>query len=97
MGLMEKYPDVFDFINRGISGNCAENLLERWEEDAIEIQPDVASILIGVNDTWHRAVSRDWMPHDYFEDCYRKILIQLKEKTNAKIILLGTIPARCTG
>ncbi|MCL2518307.1 MAG: GDSL family lipase, partial [Oscillospiraceae bacterium] len=25
---------------------------------------------------------------DYFEDCYRQILVQLKEKTNAKIIIL---------
>jgi len=84
-----KFPRIdFEFINLGISGNKAENLLERWQTDAIDIQPDIVSILIGINDTWHHAASQDWMPNDYFEDCYRQVLVQLKEKTNAKIIIL---------
>lgn len=85
----EEYPDIdFEFVNLGISGNKAENLLARWQSDAIEIQPDIISILIGVNDTWHRAPNRDWMDNDYFEDCYRQILQMIKDKTNAKIIML---------
>jgi len=28
------------------------------------------------------------MPHSYFEKCYREILTQTKEKTNAKIIMM---------
>jgi acyl-CoA thioesterase-1 len=87
--LKELYPDTaFEFINMGISGDRAESLLERWETDAVELQPDVISILIGINDTWHRAGERNWMPHDYFEDCYRKILTDIKAKTEAKIIIL---------
>lgn len=87
--LREAYPDTeFEFIDLGISGNRAENLRDRWTEDAINIQPDVISILIGINDTWHRAANRDWMPHKYFEECYRGILERLKKETNAKIILL---------
>ncbi len=87
--IKEAYPAAdFEFINLGISGNRAESLLERWEQDAVAIQPDVISILIGINDTWHHAGDCSWMPHDYFEDCYRKILTDIKEKTNAKIIIL---------
>ena len=83
------YPDKdFEFINLGISGNRAENLRDRWQTDAIDVQPDIISILIGVNDTWHRAANKDWMPHEYFEECYRTILQALKDKTNAKIIIL---------
>jgi len=83
------FPQIeFEFINKGISGNKAEDLRRRWQEDAIDIQPDIISILIGVNDTWHRATKGDWMPHEYFEICYRDILTQIKEKTNAKIIIL---------
>ena len=78
----------FEFINLGISGNRAESLLERWQTDAIDINPDVISIMIGVNDTWHRAEKRDWMPHDYFESCYRECLERIKKKTSAKIIIL---------
>lgn len=85
----EAYPETaFEFINLGVSGDRAESLLERWEQDAVSEQPDVISILIGINDTWHRAGDRNWMPHDYFEGCYRKILTDIKEKTNAKIIIL---------
>ena len=84
--IKEKYPDIeFEFINQGIGGNRAESLLARWEEDAIAHQPDIISILVGVNDTWHNAGANDnWMKNSYFERCYRTILTQLKEKTNAK-------------
>jgi len=78
----------FEFFDLGIGGNRAENLRARWQQDAIDIQPDIISVLIGVNDTWHRSRKGDWMPHEYFEICYRDILTQIKEKTNAKIIIL---------
>lgn len=78
----------FEFINLGISGNKAEDLKARWQEDAVDIQPDIISILIGINDTWHRAGEQNWMDNQYFEDCYRFILNELKQKTNAKIIIL---------
>ncbi len=87
--IKEAFPDTdFEFVNYGISGNRAENLRARWQAEAIDVQPDIVSILVGVNDTWHRAAKGDWMPAEYFEICYRDILTQLKEKTNAKIIIL---------
>jgi len=83
------YGTDFEFINLGINGHRAENLLARWEKDAIEINPDIISILIGVNDTWHFFGSgKEAMSHQYFEDCYRKILEDLKKRTNAKILIL---------
>ncbi|MDR1371319.1 MAG: SGNH/GDSL hydrolase family protein [Dysgonamonadaceae bacterium] len=39
--------------NRGISGNKVFQLQERWEKDCLSLQPDILSILIGVNDYWH--------------------------------------------
>lgn len=88
--IREKYPDrEFEFINRGVSGDRAESLLARWKEDAIDIQPDVISILIGVNDTWHNSAPQtNWMKNEYFEYCYRTILEDLKKNTGAKIIIL---------
>ena len=48
------YPDRdFEFINRGISGNRVVDLYARWRVDCINLAPDVLSILIGVNDSWH--------------------------------------------
>jgi lysophospholipase L1-like esterase len=43
----------FQFLNRGVSGNRVPDLDARWEADALALQPDVLSILVGVNDYWH--------------------------------------------
>jgi len=40
--------------NRGISGNRVPSLAERWQKDCIDLQPEVLSILVGVNDIWHK-------------------------------------------
>lgn len=49
-----RYPDKeFEVVNRGISGNRIVDLYQRWKCDCLNLKPDVISILIGVNDTWH--------------------------------------------
>ncbi|MDR3248039.1 MAG: GDSL-type esterase/lipase family protein, partial [Treponema sp.] len=40
------------FLNRGVSGDRAVNLLERYDADFKAPKPALVSILIGVNDTW---------------------------------------------
>lgn len=45
-------------FNRGISGNKVFQLAERWEEDCLQLKPDLLSILIGVNDYWHKLQDR---------------------------------------
>ena len=46
----------YNIINRGISGNRVVDLYARWKKDCLNLEPDVLSILIGVNDTWHEKV-----------------------------------------
>ena len=87
--LQEAYPQVeFEFINLGISGNQTKDLVARLDKEFIEVQPDVVSILIGVNDVWHHAEDRSWIPDEDFEARYRTVLQAIKEKTNAKIMML---------
>lgn len=88
--IMERYPDIdFDFINLGISGDRTEQLVARLDKDFIEVDPDVISIMIGVNDTWHFAqAGSDWMPHEFFEKNYRCVLSKIKAETHAKIIMI---------
>ena len=53
--IKEAFPNVdFEFINQGISGNRTCQLFDRLYLDAIAFEPDVISILIGINDVWHR-------------------------------------------
>lgn len=87
--IKNRHPDTeFEFINLGISGNQTADLVGRWQAECIDLQPDVVSILIGINDVWHRAGNREWLAHEKFEENYRSILTDVKKKTNAKIIML---------
>ncbi len=40
--------------NLGISGNKVPDLEARWQQDCLDLKPAVLSILIGVNDLWHK-------------------------------------------
>ena len=40
----------WSFLNRGISGNKITDLSNRWQSDALDLKPDILSILIGIND-----------------------------------------------
>ena len=84
------YPDVeFDFINLGISGNRTDQLFDRMYEDIILLQPDVVSILIGINDVWHRHGHCIETTDEQFAANYRAILKRIKTQTNAKIMVLA--------
>ncbi len=86
--LKEQHPDVeFEFIDLGISGNQTKDLVDRLEKDFIDIQPDVVSIMIGINDVWHYN-GKGWLDTDLFEERYRTVLTALKERTNAKIMMI---------
>jgi lysophospholipase L1-like esterase len=76
------------FVNRGIGGNRVADLRARWTEDAIAIQPNWISILIGINDTWRRYDRQDMTSVETFEADYRHILERVKKETRARIILM---------
>ena len=87
--LSEKFKDTeFEFIDLGISGNQTKDLVGRLRSDFIDVQPDIVSILIGINDVWHHAANRDWIPDAVFEERYRTVLDALKKDTNAKIMIM---------
>ncbi|MCB9885117.1 MAG: SGNH/GDSL hydrolase family protein [Planctomycetes bacterium] len=53
-GLLVGHPaEQLQVWNRGISGNKVFQLADRWQQDCLELKPDLLSILIGVNDIWH--------------------------------------------
>lgn len=74
-------------LNRGVSGDTSALMLNRWNEDTINLKPDIINILIGVNDSWRRYDSNCITTSKDFKDTYTKILDLTLEKTNAKIIL----------
>ena len=85
------HPDTeFEFINLGISGNRTSELFDRFYHDGIAFQPDVISILIGVNDVWHRHEFSYIATTDaQLELNYRELLKRIKRETNSKIVILS--------
>ncbi len=87
--IKKAFPDIdIEFINRGISGNRTENLLSRVDEELIDLQPDIVTILIGINDTWHKYMIDLETTIDYFRSNYETVLKRIKSETNAKIVML---------
>jgi lysophospholipase L1-like esterase len=70
--LLEKHAALnLRVFNKGVSGNKVFQLAERWDADCLSIKPDILSILIGVNDIWHKLEGNyngtiDIYRHDYY-------------------------------
>ncbi len=76
--LLEKYAGLnLKIYNKGISGNTVPDLANRWDKDCIDIKPDILSILIGVNDIWHKLNGT----YSGTADTYREAYIALMERT----------------
>lgn len=73
--------------NRGVSGNRAVDLVDRWEEDCLALRPTVVSIMVGVNDTWRRYDKNDPTSVEDYERRYR-IIIEQTLAVGARLILL---------
>jgi acyl-CoA thioesterase-1 len=83
------YPESeVKFVNRGISGFRACDLVNRWQEDCLDLEPTVVSILIGINDTWRRYDSDNPTSAESFEASYRDILVRTSENLDARIVLM---------
>lgn len=77
------YPHLkIEIINRGISGNTVIDLQSRWKEDCLDLQPDILTVLIGVNDCVNKISDQQ------YEQVYDELLTQVKQYTTAKIILM---------
>jgi len=66
--LLSLYPDLgLRVLNRGLSGNRTRDLLGRWNEDCLDLQPGFLSLFIGINNTWRRYDNNDPTPAEVFE------------------------------
>lgn len=82
--------------NRGISGNRVPNLDERWEKDCLEIKPDVLSILIGVNDIWHKLNGQYDGTAKTYEDGYMALVDRtLKTLPQVRLIVCEPFVLKC--
>ncbi len=85
------FPEAgFTFFNRGISGNTVTDLDRRWQTDTLDINPDVLSLLVGINDVNALVNGRDHaVDLDTFETTYRKLLTSCRKQNPDLLIVLG--------
>ena len=81
--------------NRGIAGDRIADLYARIKKDIWNLNPDMVSILIGINDVWHEIGEKNGVDIVRYERFYRMILEETRKK-NAKrsVYFMRTICSR---
>lgn len=88
-------PDTeWKFYNRGISGNTLADIAARWHSDALSLQPDVVTVLVGINDVYAFLKSSKDKPDATFDFAawdrqYRSLLDSLLIANKNVRIMIG--------
>ncbi|MFT5130888.1 MAG: lysophospholipase L1-like esterase [Rhodothermales bacterium] len=82
-----------DIYNRGMSGHTVGDLRKRWQKDAIDMKPDLLSILIGINDVGR---SPNGVDTAAWEADYRHLLESSRAANpDLRIVLLDPFVLAC--
>lgn len=85
-----EYPNEYEFINRGIGGDRSIDLLARIKRDMINLEPDIMSILVGVNDVWREFDQRNGISSDMYEKYLGMIIDELTSALpDIKLMIMG--------
>jgi len=69
-----EHPGRFHCLNRGVSGNGVNELLARWDSDALCLRPDAISLLIGVNETIRAFRGEPSLSDAEFQNSFRRLV-----------------------
>lgn len=75
--------------NRGVGGDRVDDLAARWDDDCLSLEPDVLSILVGVNDFWYTEAGAYERSATQYEREYRALLERTREAIPDVTLLLG--------
>ncbi|MFJ6197507.1 SGNH/GDSL hydrolase family protein [Micromonospora sp. NPDC092111] len=77
------------FRNRGIGGDRVRDLRARWETDCLALDPQVVTVLIGINDTWRRYDGDDPTTVEDFAADYRQLLTATRTRLpDVRLVLM---------
>ena len=86
--LKNLYEDIhFEFVNCGISHSRIADLEPLAEKEMREQQPDIAVVLIGINDVWSRGGMDVVFEEERFSAAYERTLAEIKTG-RAKLIVV---------
>ncbi|RXK53476.1 hypothetical protein ESB00_17440 [Oleiharenicola lentus] len=88
--LLGRHPRAgWRLVNRGVSGDRVVDLLARWPRDTLHLQPDLVSVLVGVNDTWHAYNHHNGVSVARYEEIYRLLLRDVRAARPQCRLVLG--------
>jgi lysophospholipase L1-like esterase len=95
--LLRDHPELdLKIYNRGISGNKVPDLDARWEKDCVELKPALLSILIGVNDIWHKLNGRYDGTVETYEKGFDALLTRTREALpDVQFVICEPFVLRC--
>lgn len=85
--IQERLPE-HKVINRGYDGYIASRIFRVWDEISISYQPDIVTLLVGVNDLSAYLCGGGGYDANGFEHYIEQIVLRTREKTAADIILM---------
>lgn len=84
-----EYGTKYECLNRGIAGSRTKDVIKRAPTDIFDLNPDVISLLIGVNDSWIGDNSRTGTDTSLYVEDLESLLDLIKQNLpKTKIILL---------
>lgn len=88
--MLRAHPDgALRVFNRGVSGDKVPELQARWDTDTLALKPDILSILIGVNDLWHKLMGNSNGTVPEYESGYADLLRRTKDALpNVRFVIL---------
>ena len=75
-----------ELVGKGIGGDKVSDLLTRYKDDVIKLNPDIVFIYIDINDVWHKYDYGTGTDIDLYETGLRQIISDIKNQ-GAKIVL----------
>lgn len=86
--MLDKEFENIEFFNRGIGGQKVNDLLNRVDEDVINLKPDVCFIWVGVNNAWLPYMLNQPSTLKTFFSDYDHLIKEIKKKSSHTEIVL---------
>lgn len=82
----------YSFFNRGFSGHKLCDLAARWQEDVLDLHPDILSVLVGTNDihAWLDDGGGEDFDFGAWKDGYGRLLQQVRDQNPSVRLVLCT-------
>ena len=89
--LSKRVGENTELVGKGIGGDKVSDLLTRYRDDVIKLNPDMVFIYIGINDVWHKYDYGTGTDIDLYENGLRQIISDIKDNGIEVILCTPTV------